>query len=66
MAIKEIWLVVTHPVLGQFVARKITDPEDVKNDTYIDRTVNILERKLKNEHSWPDCDPAVFCKRIEE
>ena len=64
--IKEIHLVVTHPQLGQFIARKITDPEKLKDDTYIDRTVNNLERQLKNKGGWFGCAPAVFCKRIED
>jgi len=66
MGIKEIHLVVTHPVLGQFIAKKITDPEELENHTFIDRTVNMLESKLRKEHNWPDCAPVVFCKRIEE
>ena len=61
----EIWLVVTHPVVGQFVARKITDPELLADDAWIDRTVNTLIGKLAREHSWPDCEPTVFCKRIK-
>lgn len=64
--LKEIHLVVTHPVIGQFIARKITDPGQLEDDTYIDRTVANLERMLAKKHSWPDCEPAVFCKRIEE
>jgi hypothetical protein len=64
--LKEIHLVVTHPVIGQFIARKITDPEQLADDTFIDRTVANLERMLAKKHSWPDCEPAVFCKRIEE
>jgi hypothetical protein len=60
----EIHLVVTHPVLGQFIARKITDPEKLADDTYIDRTVNTLERTLSRKHSWPDCEPAVFTRRF--
>lgn len=64
--LKEIHLVVTHPVIGQFIARKITDPKQLADDTFIDRTVNNLERMLQKKHSWPDCAPAVFCKRIEE
>ena len=61
----EIWFVVTHPVIGQFVARKITEPELVNNHTYVDRALNTLEGKLAKEHNWPDCKPAVFCKRIK-
>lgn len=64
--LKELHLVVTHPVVGQFVARKITDPELVNDHTYVDRAVNNLERILAKKHSWPDCDPVIFCKRIEE
>lgn len=64
--LKEIHLVVTHPQLGQFVARKITDPKQLNDDTYIDRTVNNLERQLANRGGWGSCTPAVFCKRIEE
>ena len=66
MAIKEIHLVVKHPQVGQFIARKITDPEQLNDDTFIDRTVNNLERQLKNKGGWGDCPPAVFCRRIEE
>lgn len=66
MAIKEIRLVVVHPVLGRFVARKITDPKVLNNDAAIDRTVNLLQRKLAKEHSWPDCEPAVWCETIRE
>jgi len=62
--IKEIHLVVTHPMIGQFVARKITDPEKVADDTYIDRTVNSLEGELMRKGGWDDYPPAVFCKRI--
>jgi hypothetical protein len=62
----ELHLVVTHPVLGQFVARKITDPEKLADDTYIDRTVNNLERMLTKKHSWPDCEPAIFTRRFKD
>ena len=58
-------LIVTHPLLGQFTARKITDPEKIHDDTFIDRTVNTLERVLKNKGGWGDCPPAVFCKRVK-
>jgi hypothetical protein len=61
----ELHLVVTHPVIGQFVAQKITDPKKLKDDTFIDRTVNMLERTLKRKHSWPDCDPVIFTRRIK-
>jgi len=64
--LKEIHLVVTHPALGQFVARKITERGQLDDDTYIDRTVNNLENMLAKKYNWPDCTPAVFCKRIEE
>ena len=66
--LKAIHLVVTHPDIGQFIARKITDPEQLADDTYIDRSVANLERMLKNKHDWSKSgvEPAVFCKRIEE
>lgn len=66
VALKEIHLVVTHHQLGQFIAKKITDPEKLADNTYIDRTVNTLERTLKNRGGWGDVPPAVFCKRIED
>jgi len=62
----ELQLIVTHPALGQFVARKITDPKKLADYTYIDRTVNNLERMLKKKHSWPDCEPAVFTRRLKD
>ena len=62
----EIHFVVTHPVIGQFVARKITEKEELDDDTFIDRAVNMLTRTLKKKHSWPDCEPAVFCKRLKD
>lgn len=62
---KEIHLIVSHPQLGQFIARKITDPQKIMDDTYIDRTVNTLERTLKAKGGWGDCPPAVLCRRIE-
>jgi hypothetical protein len=64
--LKGIHLVVDHPVIGQFVARKITDPKQLADDTFIDRTVNNLIRMLRKKHIWPDCEPTVHCKRIEE
>ena len=66
MAIKEIQLVVTHPQLGQFVARTITDPEKLSDDTYIDRTVNSLIGELERKGGWNGHPPAVLCRRIEE
>jgi hypothetical protein len=62
----ELHLVVTHPVLGQFVAKKITDPKKLADHTYIDRTVNNLERTLRKRHSWPDCEPTVFVRRFRD
>ncbi len=61
----EIHLVVTHPQLGQFVARKITDPEKLMDDTFIDRTVNSLLGELERRGNWGDHPPAVLCRRVK-
>jgi hypothetical protein len=61
--LKEIHFVVDHPSTGMFVARKITDPEKLKDNTYIDRTSNTLEAELKRKGLD---DPCILCKRIEE
>ena len=61
----EIHLVVTHDQLGQFVARKITDPEKLADDTYIDRTVNALMGELARRGGWNGDPPAVLCRRVK-
>ena len=61
----EIHLVVTHKQLGQFVARKITDPDKLMDDTYIDRTVNSLLGELKRRGGWDGEPPAVLCRRVK-
>ena len=63
MALKEIKLVVSHPSTGMFVARTITDPEKLKDNTYIDRTVNTLTSTLERKGLK---GVAVLCQRIEE
>lgn len=59
----EIHLVVSAPSLGMFVARKITDPEKLKDDTYIDRTTNSLQQRLERKGIK---DVEVFCKRVKK
>lgn len=66
MAIKEIHLIVKHPQIGTFIARKITEKDKLEDDGYIDRIVNNLERTLKNKGGWKDYPPAVLCRRIED
>ena len=62
----EIHLVVTHDQLGQFVARKITDPDKLDDDTYIDRTVNSLLGELARRGGWNGDPPAVLCRRVKK
>lgn len=61
--LKEIHLVVTAPSLGMFVARKITDPEKLNDDTYIDRTTNSLQQRLERKGIK---DVEVLCRRINK
>jgi hypothetical protein len=61
----EIHLVVTHPNLGMFIARKITDPDKVADDTYIDRTANSLQGELERKGGWEGHPPAVLCRRVK-
>lgn len=60
---KEIHLVVDHPTVGQFVARKLTKPEQLE-DEYIDRAVSSLERWLRERGGWTKQEPAILIKRV--
>lgn len=59
----EIHLVVDHPVCGQFVARKLTKPEELEDD-FVDRAVNNLSRWLRDRGGWGNVEPAVLVRRI--
>lgn len=59
----ELHIVVTAPSLGMFVARKITDPEKLVDDTYIDRTTNSLQQRLERKGIK---GVEVLCRRVKK